>query len=57
MAPITLPVFVAGLLTTFLLEKFKWFSYGATLPDVVREILTDYDKHMDKARTTRDNAN
>ena len=56
MSPITLPVFVAGLITAYLLEKFGWFSYGAKLPGVVREILTDYDKHMDEERTKRDNA-
>lgn len=56
MSPITIPVFIAGLTTTFLLEKLKWFSYGAQLPEVVREILTEYNDHMDKERTTRDNA-
>lgn len=56
MGAITLPVFVAGLITAYCLEKFKWFSYGAQLPEVVREILTDYNTHMDEERTPRDNA-
>lgn len=56
MSPITLPVFVAGLLTAYVLEKFSWFSYGAKLPTVVREILTEYDAHMDEERTQRDTA-
>lgn len=56
MSPITIPVFFAGLLTAYFLEKFSWFSYGAQLPSVVREILTDYDTHMDEERTKRDNA-
>jgi NhaB family Na+:H+ antiporter len=56
MAPITIPVFIAGLLTAIVIEKFKWFSYGAKLPKVVREILTDYDEHMDQERTKRDKA-
>lgn len=56
MSPITIPVFFAGLLTAYFLEKFCWFSYGAQLPNVVRGILTDYDTHMDEERTKRDTA-
>ncbi|MBU3023324.1 sodium/proton antiporter NhaB [Aestuariibacter sp. A3R04] len=56
MAPITVPVFVFGLLTTIVLEKTKLFSYGAQLPAAVREILVSYDKHMDEGRTNRDKA-
>jgi NhaB family Na+:H+ antiporter len=56
MAPITLPVFVFGLLTAFILEKFKWFSYGAQMPKVVRDILVEYDQHMDQERSQRDKA-
>ena len=56
MAPVTLPVFVFGLLTTYLLEKFRLFSYGAQLPEVVREILTSYSQHQNEARTSQDRA-
>ncbi|WP_100656806.1 sodium/proton antiporter NhaB [Alteromonas flava] len=56
MSPITIPVFIAGLLTAAMLEKLKWFSYGAQMPIVVRNILVDYDKHMDSQRTPRDKA-
>lgn len=56
MAPVSIPVFFAGLLTAYMVEKLKWFSYGAKLPEVVREILVDYNDHMDKERTKRDNA-
>ena len=56
MSPVTIPVFVFGLLTAFLLEKLKWFSYGAQMPKVVRDILVDYDQHMDDERTPRDKA-
>lgn len=56
MSPITLPVFVAGLITAYFLEKFGWFSYGAALPEEVRDILAEYDNHMDQERTKRDNA-
>ncbi len=32
MAPVTMPVFVCGLITCLLLEKFKVFGYGTELP-------------------------
>jgi NhaB family Na+:H+ antiporter len=54
MSPITIPVFFAGLATTFLVEKFKLFSYGAQLPSRVRQILTDYDKDIEANLTTQD---
>ncbi len=44
MAPITVPVFIFGLITCALVEKFKVFGYGAELPDNVRKILVDFDK-------------
>lgn len=54
MAPVTIPVLIAGLITTVLLEKLKWFSYGAELPDTVRHILVEYDKEKDAKMTKRD---
>lgn len=56
MSPITIPVFIFGLLTTFLVEKFKLFGYGAQLPSQVRDILAEYDKYLDEKRTPKDNA-
>ncbi|MCY7296828.1 sodium/proton antiporter NhaB [Alteromonas sp. a30] len=56
MSPVTIPVFVFGLITTVLLEKFRLFTYGAQLPENVRAILDEYDRHLDDKRTTRDNA-
>ncbi|MEW9799122.1 sodium/proton antiporter NhaB [Alteromonas sp. CYL-A6] len=56
MAPVTIPVFVCGLVTTIILEKMHWFGYGAQLPESVRHILVDYNKHMDQARGRRDTA-
>jgi NhaB family Na+:H+ antiporter len=55
MAPVSIPVFFAGLLVTVLVEKFKVFSYGVDIPPNVRAILADYDKEQDEARTLRDN--
>ncbi|WP_133406735.1 sodium/proton antiporter NhaB [Parashewanella tropica] len=54
MAPVTLPVLIAGLITCVLVEKFKVFSYGVQLPDAVHCILSDYDKYQDKNRTTKE---
>ena len=57
MAPVTLPVLIAGLLTCVLVEKKKWFGYGETLPASIRKILTDANDekvakmtHQDKAK-------
>lgn len=41
MAPVTVPVFICGLLTCFLVEKFKLFGYGEKLPEDVWKILSD----------------
>ena len=56
MAPITMPVLAAGLITCALLEKTKMFDYGAELPDNVRSILENYAAEEDKKRTMRDKA-
>jgi len=56
MSPVTLPVFVFGLLTTVVLEKTGWFTYGAKLPDAVRKILSEYNAHMDEGRSKRETA-
>ncbi len=54
MAPVTIPVFVFGLMTCYMLEKVKWFGYGTELPQAVRQIMVDYDIHADKKMTQRD---
>lgn len=54
MAPVTMPVLIAGILTCFLVEKFKVFGYGAQLPDAVHRILSDYAAHEDSHRTNQD---
>ncbi|MBJ2137373.1 sodium/proton antiporter NhaB [Paraglaciecola chathamensis] len=56
MSPVTIPVFFAGIATTFFLEKFKIFSYGAQLPKVVRDILTAYSEKQEATRTKQDSA-
>lgn len=51
MAPVSIPVFFAGLATVVFVEKFKLFGYGATLPEPVFTILAEYDKHESAKRT------
>jgi len=53
MAPITMPVLVAGLITSVLLEKVKWFSYGATLPESVAQTLADFNSEQEAERDHR----
>ncbi|WP_296058256.1 sodium/proton antiporter NhaB [uncultured Amphritea sp.] len=54
MAPVTMPVLIAGLATCMLLEKLKWFGYGADIPHSVRCILEDFSAEQDKKLTKSD---
>ncbi len=54
MAPITLPVFVCGLITTVILEKMGWFGYGAKLPEVARRIIERYTEEADGKRSDKE---
>ena len=56
MAPVTMPVLAAGLLTCVLLEKSKILGYGATLPEEVRQVLQESSDHDDSKRTQYDKA-
>ena len=56
MAPVTMPVLAAGLLTCILLEQFKILGYGAILPERVRTILTDFDEAESARRSDSDKA-
>ena len=53
-APVSIPVAVAGLTTCWLVEQFKLFGYGAQLPDAVRAVLRDYSAHLAGRSTMRD---
>ena len=44
MAPVTVPTVIAGFCTCIVVEKLRWFSYGAQLPENVREILHRYEE-------------
>ncbi|MGI9308958.1 MAG: sodium/proton antiporter NhaB, partial [Gammaproteobacteria bacterium] len=56
MAPVSMPVFVVGLITCFALETLGWFSYGEALPETVRKVLQDYDDYESERRTPREKA-
>ena len=56
MAPVTIPVLCVGLIVNVLLEKFKIFDYGISLPERVRGILEDFDREESAKRTSRDSA-
>ncbi|WP_411384782.1 sodium/proton antiporter NhaB [Pseudomonas sp. MPB03] len=55
-APVSLPVLVAGLVTCVALEKLRWFGYGTLLPDNVRAVLADYAEQDNLERTARQRA-
>jgi len=56
MLPITLPVLIVGLITCVALENLRIFGYGARLPSVVRQVLTEYDQHESETRSMREKA-
>ncbi len=53
MSPVTMPVLIAGLLTTVILEKTKFFGFGGQLPDVARKIIENYTQEQDSIRTDK----
>jgi NhaB family Na+:H+ antiporter len=56
MAPITMPVLVAGLLTCILVERFAIAGFGNQLPDNVRNIFNDFDEFEKQNITTQQKA-
>lgn len=53
-APISVPVFFCGMLTCYLLEKFKLFGYGEPLPQEVWEVLNRYHIQKEKKMSEQD---
>jgi NhaB family Na+:H+ antiporter len=51
MAPVTMPVFIAGLLTCILVERFSIAGFGNQLPESVRNIFNNFDVY-EKQNTT-----
>jgi NhaB family Na+:H+ antiporter len=56
MAPVSVPVMIIGLATTVLVERTRWFGYGATLPDSVREVMERWDRKQTASRSPRTRA-
>jgi NhaB family Na+:H+ antiporter len=53
-APVSVPVAVAGLATCWLLDRFRLFGYGVPLPDAVRAVLNDHARELAARATIRD---
>ena len=56
MAPITMPVFVAGILTWLFIERFSIAGFGNQLPPNIREIFNDYSIYREENITPKDKA-
>ena len=56
MAPITMPVFVAGIFTCFIIERFSFAGFGNQLPPNIREIFNDYSVYREENITAKDRA-
>ncbi|MEM6639635.1 MAG: sodium/proton antiporter NhaB [Pseudomonadota bacterium] len=56
MAPVTIPVFIAGITTCILVEALGILGYGAKLPESVRKVLTDFEQAESAKRGPRDTA-
>ncbi|MFC1689837.1 sodium/proton antiporter NhaB [Pseudomonadota bacterium] len=56
MAPVSIPVFIVGMLTCVAVEKLKLVGYGEQLPAAARRILEEYDRREDEKRTNRQRA-
>ena len=51
MAPVTIPVFIAGMITCFAIEKFKLFGFGTHLPLRIKNIFHQYNDYELSKRT------
>lgn len=49
-SPVSLPVLVVGLLTCYLVEKKKWFSYGFEMPGNIRSHLLETEAQQEAKR-------
>jgi NhaB family Na+:H+ antiporter len=56
MLPVSAPVFWIGLATCFVVERLRWFGYGAELPQPVRTVLEDFARAERDNRTPNDRA-
>ncbi|MFT5878307.1 MAG: NhaB family Na+:H+ antiporter [Salibacteraceae bacterium] len=54
MAPITIPVFLCGLVTTVILELTGWFDFGAKMPPIAGKIINEYIDKEDANRKPKE---
>jgi NhaB family Na+:H+ antiporter len=54
MAPVSVPVLLAGLATCVLVDRFRLFGFGTPIPESARAALLDYERHAAARRTRRD---
>lgn len=54
MAAVSIPVLIAGLITTIVLEKFRLFDFGVRLPVAVQDVLIAYDNYQTERMTASD---
>jgi NhaB family Na+:H+ antiporter len=52
-APVSIPVVIVGLAMCALLERTRWFGYGARLPDSVRAVMEHWDEGQSGGRDAR----
>jgi len=45
MAPITMPVFLAGIITCVVIERFSIAGFGNQLPNNIRDIFNEYSTY------------
>jgi len=57
MAPVTVPVLIAGLITCVILESVKKFGYGTQIPQNVYQILLDFQTDQEARQTNHQKAN
>jgi NhaB family Na+:H+ antiporter len=53
MMPISLPVLAAALVVCLLVERFRLFGFGGTLPDEVRRVMSEADARRSAKRDVR----
>ena len=51
MAPVTIPVFIAGMITCFSVEKLRVFGFGTHLPLRIKNIFHDFNNYETSKRT------
>ena len=56
MAPVSMPVFVVGMLTCVAVERFKILGYGKQMPEAARRILEEFDRIEQEKRTPEQKA-